>query len=64
MNPVKPRHVINEAYHKYGVRHFSLDNDIELNKIVESTGYAKDLNLHLESCSKPFSKINLSKVRY
>ena len=62
MNPVKPRHVINEAYHKYGVRHFSLDNDIELNKIVESTGYAKDLNLHLRiSVPNHFSKINLSK---
>ena len=34
MNPVKPRHVINEAYHKYGVRDFSLDNDIELHKIL------------------------------
>ena len=62
MNPVKPRHVINEAYYKYGVRNFSLDNDIELNKIVESTGYAKDLNLHLRiSVPNHFSKINLSK---
>ena len=62
MNPVKPRHVINEAYHKYGVRDFSLDNDVELNKIVESTGSAKDLNLHLRiSVPNNFSKINLSK---
>ena len=62
MNPVKPRHIINEAYHKYGVRDFSLDNDIELNKILESTGSAKDLNLHLRiSVPNNFSKINLSK---
>ena len=62
MNPVKPRHIINEAYHKYGVRDFSLDNDIELHKIVESTDSAKDLNLHLRiSVPNNFSKINLSK---
>ena len=62
MNPVKPRHAINEAYHKYGVRHFSLDNDNELHKIIESTGYAKDLNLHLRiSVPNHFSRINLSK---
>ncbi len=62
MNPVKPRHAINEAYCKYGVRHFSLDNDFELQKIVESTCDAKDLNLHLRiSVPNQFSKINLSK---
>ena len=62
MNPVKPRHVINEAYHKYGVRDFSLDNDTELHKILESTGSAKDLNLHLRiSVPNNSSKINLSK---
>ena len=62
MNPVKPRHVINEAYHKYGVRDFSLDNDTELHKILESTGSAKDLNLHLRiSVPNDSSKINLSK---
>ena len=62
MNPVKPRHSIKEAYYKYGVRHFSLDNVTELNKIVESTGYAKDLNLHLRiSVPNHFSKISLSK---
>ena len=62
MNPVKPRHVINEAYHKYGVRDFSLDNETELHKILESTGSAKDLNLHLRiSVPNNSSKINLSK---
>ena len=62
MNPVKPRHVINEAYHKYGVRDFSLDNDTELHKILESTGSAKDLNLHLRiSDPNNSTKINLSK---
>jgi len=62
MNPVKPRHAISQAYHKYGVRHFSLDNDVELKKIVESTGGADDLNLHLRvSVPNHFSKINLSK---
>ncbi len=62
MNPVKPRHIINEAYHKYGVRDFSLDNETELHKILESTGSAKDLNLHLRiSVPNNSSKINLSK---
>ena len=62
MNPVKPRHAINEAYYKYGVRDFSLDNEIELHKIVESTGLAKDLTLHLRiSVPNNFSKINLSR---
>lgn len=47
MHPVKSRHAIREAYHTYGVRHFSLDSHAELQKILEETGHATDLNLHL-----------------
>ncbi len=45
MHPVKSRHAIREAYHRFGVRIFVLDTEAELNKIVEETGAAKDLTL-------------------
>ena len=47
MNPVKSRSAIREAYFNYGVRHFSLDTQTELDKILEETHVAKDLNLHV-----------------
>lgn len=47
MHPVKPRESISKAYFDYGVRDFSLDSFEELDKIVESTKEAKDLNLHV-----------------
>src|SRR3990167_10788165 len=48
MNPVKSRAAIREAYFNYGVRHFSLDTQVELEKILEETNYANDLSLRSE----------------
>ncbi len=45
MHPVKSRAAIRRAYADFGVRTFSLDTLAELDKIVEETGGAKDLNL-------------------
>ncbi len=45
MHPVKSRRAIQEAYFEHGVRTFSLDSHEELEKIVDSTGQARDLNL-------------------
>ncbi len=62
MNPVKSRYAIKEAYFNYGVRHFSLDTDEELEKIIQCTNFASDLNLHLRiSIPNDFAEINLSK---
>ena len=47
MHTVKSRKAIREAYHTYGVRHFSLDSQDELAKILIETGYADDLGLHV-----------------
>ena len=47
MHTVKSRHAIREAYHTYGVRHFSLDTMDELEKILAETGNATDLGLHV-----------------
>ncbi len=60
MNPVKPRYVISEAYHNYGVRNFSLDSHSELTKILEETGNAKDLTLLVRvSCNGEGARIAL-----
>ena len=62
MNPVKSRFAIKEAYFNYGVRHFSLDTDEELEKIIQCTNFASDLNLHLRiSIPNHYAEINLSK---
>mgnify|MGYP002653222792 CR=1 FL=1 len=45
MHPVKAEEAISEAYWKHGVRTFSLDCIDELNKILDATGGADDLNL-------------------
>ena len=45
MHPVKSRAAITRAYFDYGVRTFSLDTHDELQKILDATGGAKDLNL-------------------
>jgi ornithine decarboxylase len=47
MHPVKNREAIFEAYFNYGIRDFSLDSHEELQKILEVTNYAKDLNLYV-----------------
>lgn len=45
MHPVKSMEAIAEAYHTHGVRRFVLDHPRELEKIVEATGHAPDLEL-------------------
>lgn len=45
MHPVKAREAIAEAYYMHGIRHFVLDTQRELNKILEETGHARDLTL-------------------
>lgn len=45
MHPVKPRHAIRKAYFEYGIKCFALDSEDELQKIVEETNGAKDLEL-------------------
>jgi ornithine decarboxylase len=45
MHPVKSRRAIAAAYHDHGVKTFSLDTHDELDKILEATGGADDLNL-------------------
>jgi ornithine decarboxylase len=47
MHPVKNRAAIREAYFTHGVRDFVLDCREELQKIIEATGAATDLNLHV-----------------
>lgn len=45
MHPVKSRSAITRAYFDHGVRTFSLDCVEELDKILDATGGANDLNL-------------------
>jgi ornithine decarboxylase len=45
MHPVKSRNAVAEAYHRYNVRTFALDDLGELAKIEETTGNAGDLLL-------------------
>ncbi len=45
LHPVKPRHAITRAYENHGVRIFVTDTVAELHKILEATGYAKDLTI-------------------
>lgn len=47
MHPMKSRETIYDAYFKYGIRDFSLDSFDELEKILQVTGNAKDLGLHV-----------------
>ena len=47
MHTIKSRESIRKAYHEYGVRHFSLDTADELQKILDETGNATDLGLHV-----------------
>ncbi|HVN02731.1 MAG TPA: type III PLP-dependent enzyme [Caulobacteraceae bacterium] len=45
MHPVKSRAAIGQAYFDFGVRTFAFDTMEELDKLVDVTGDAKDLNL-------------------
>ncbi len=62
MHTVKSRESIKAAYFKYNVKAFSLDTKDELIKILESTNYAKDLELFVRvSVSNEHAEIDLSK---
>ena len=62
MHTVKSRNSIKEAYYNYGIKKFSLDTKDELIKIIESTNYAKDLELFVRvSVSNEHAEIDLSK---
>ncbi len=62
MHTVKSRESIKEAYFKYHVKAFSLDTKDELIKILESTNYARDLELFVRvSVSNEHAEIDLSK---
>ena len=61
MHPVKSPKAIKEAYFTYNTRHFSLDCEDELNKILVNTNNADDLNLHLRlNVSNSFSELSLA----
>ena len=45
MHPVKSRRGISQAYFEFGVRTFALDSAEELEKILDASGNARDLNL-------------------
>lgn len=60
MHPVKSRFAIREAYHNYGVRHFSIDSVDELEKLLFETNNAKDLCLFLRlSMPNTYSELTL-----
>ena len=62
MHTVKSRESISEAYFKYGINTFALDTKDELIKIIESTSYAKDLELFVRvAVSNEHAEIDLSK---
>jgi len=61
MNSVKSREHIKDAYFNYNIRDFALDTKEELQKIIEATGYAKDLTLYVRvSISNEHAEIDLS----
>jgi len=61
MHTVKSRKSIREAYFTYGVRHFSLDSEEELTKILEETNHAKDLSLFVRlAIPNSFAEVGLS----
>ena len=62
MHTIKAREDISEAYFNYSVKDFALDTKEELQKILESTNYAKDLNLYIRiAISNEFAEIDLSR---
>ncbi|MGX7895003.1 type III PLP-dependent enzyme [Tsuneonella sp. HG222] len=61
MHPVKTPSAIEEAYFEHGVRTFSLDTVEEMEKIVERTKGAQDLNLLVRlRVSSEFSELSLA----
>tara|TARA_B100001027_G_scaffold216750_1_gene194099 strand:- start:196 stop:1413 length:1218 start_codon:yes stop_codon:yes gene_type:complete len=62
MHTVKSRDSIKVAYFKHNIKTFALDSKDELMKIIETTNYAKDLELFLRiSVSNEHAEIDLSK---
>jgi len=61
MNTVKSREDIYEAYKNYGIKDFAFDSKDELQKIIEATNNAKNLNLYVRvSISNEHAEIDLS----
>lgn len=61
MHTIKNRDAIRKAYKEYNVRHFALDSEAELNKIIDATDNAKDLGLHVRiAVPNTYSQIDLS----
>lgn len=61
MHTVKSRQAIREAYFKHKVRHFALDCDEELDKIIEETKNAKDLTLYVRlAIPNTYAELNLA----
>lgn len=52
MHPVKGRAVIKNAYRVYGVRHFVVDHEAELEKVLEETG-ARDITVMVRLNTPP-----------
>ena len=62
MHTIKARENITEAYKIYGVKDFALDTKDELQKILEATNFAKDLNLYIRvAISNEHAEIDLSR---
>jgi ornithine decarboxylase len=62
MHTIKSKESIHEAYFNYGVRDFSFDSKFELEKILEVTNQANDLNLFLRiAISNEHAEIDFSK---
>jgi ornithine decarboxylase len=62
MHTVKSRSNISEAYFELGIRDFALDTKDELQKILEATNQAKDLNLYIRiAISNEHAEIDLSR---
>jgi len=61
MNVIKSREHIKDSYFNYNIRDFALDTKEELQKIIEATNNAKDLNLYVRvSISNEHAEIDLS----
>jgi ornithine decarboxylase len=61
MHTVKSRDAIHRSYFEYGVKNFSLDCEEELNKIVEETEGANDLNLFVRlAIPNSYAELNLA----
>lgn len=61
MHTVKSRYAIREAYGNYGIRSFSLDSTEELQKILDETNHAHDLNLYVRiGIPNTYAELNLA----